>query len=59
VALGSVYPRKRPLDLAKAVVTLSRSHKLICSFIGDLSHIKAYGNEIKEYLTDYSDLMSY
>ena len=59
VALGSVYPRKRPLDLAKAVVTLSRSHKLICSFIGDLSHVDAYGNEIKEYLTDYSDTLKW
>jgi len=59
VSLGSVYPRKRPLDLAKAVISLSGTHRPVCSFIGDLSHTHVFGDEIQEYLTDYSDTLKW
>lgn len=39
VFLGSIYGRKRPGDLAKAVALLAQQHPVRCTFIGDTHHM--------------------
>jgi glycosyltransferase involved in cell wall biosynthesis len=43
VFLGSIYGRKRPGDLAKAVAMLSQQHMVRCTFIGDTNHMNTLG----------------
>ena len=46
VCLGSVIPRKRQGDLAKAVAHLIRhGHSLVCELIGDIGHLDSLGQE--------------
>lgn len=48
VSVGSVYPRKRPLDLAKAIVNLNKKLDITCDFIGDKQHFSMLGEDALE-----------
>jgi glycosyltransferase involved in cell wall biosynthesis len=43
VCVGSVYGRKRPLDLARVVCRLAEEFAVECAFIGDLTHAESMG----------------
>ena len=53
VCLGSVYGRKRQLDLAKAILAMSLSDVVEGYFIGDLAHARTLGPEIEQYLVGW------
>ena len=59
VSLGSVYPRKRPLDLAEAVVALSERTDLRATFIGDLSYASKLGARFDELKEQYPELLTW
>ena len=53
LTIGSVYPRKRQLDLANAVINLSKKYLITCTFVGDLNNANAYGPNFSKYLNQY------
>ena len=57
--LGSVYSRKRPLDLAKATINVAQRHNVQCNFIGDLSHTGTLGPEAEKYLNKYTTILKW
>ncbi len=59
VSLGSVYQRKRPLDLAEAVVGLSAPRRARCSFIGDLSHANTLGTAFCRYRDEHAGTLKW
>lgn len=49
ISIGSVYPRKRQLDLAMAVIQLSSRRAIECSFLGSLKDAGAYGPQARHF----------
>lgn len=57
LCVGSVYPRKRQMDLARAAVTLAARRRVICTFVGDLAHADAFGSTARELLHGHPDVL--
>jgi len=49
ISIGSIYPRKRQLDLAGAVINLSKRHEVECFFLGSLKNAGAYGPQARHF----------
>lgn len=59
VCVGSVYGRKRPLDLARAAVRLSQHRAVRCSFVGDLTHAAALVPRFDEFRLHPSGILQW
>ena len=59
VCLGSVYPRKRQSDLAQAVVNLSKSHTIECTFIGSLDQAYLFGTQFNDYFKAHDQCLKW
>lgn len=57
VSVGSVYPRKRPLDLAKAIINLNKKIAIECDFIGANRNFAALGEGALEIAERHSDIL--
>lgn len=53
VCIGSVYGRKRQMDLARAVVEIAKRRRIECFFIGDLDHVATFGDDARSLLNDH------
>ncbi|MES2979278.1 MAG: glycosyltransferase family 4 protein [Pseudomonadota bacterium] len=59
ISVGSVYPRKRPMDLARAIVNLNKKLKISCSFVGDNSNFSMLGEEALDISTNNSEVLEW
>lgn len=59
VCIGTVYGRKRQLDLAKAIVNLSSTYPIHCTFIGDLAASETLGPQVHQYLTQFPEQLTW
>jgi glycosyltransferase involved in cell wall biosynthesis len=55
--IGTVYPRKRQLDLAEATIKLSKKYPISSTFIGDLSKAGLYGPKFDSYRHQYPEIL--
>jgi glycosyltransferase involved in cell wall biosynthesis len=57
VCVGSVYARKRQMDLAAAVVDIARRRPIVCSFIGELDRADSFGESAKPFLEGHREML--
>ena len=50
INVGSVYARKRQIDLAKVIEKIAQDTAISCKFIGDLQHANTFGPEFIGYM---------
>ena len=59
VSLGTVSGRKRPLDLARAVINLSANYELHGTWVGDLSYADSLGPAFEDIKARYPSLLTW
>lgn len=59
ICVGSVYARKRQLDLANALVGLSQRYAVQGTFIGSLAHLSSFGENTESYIRQHTDVLNF
>jgi len=52
ISVGSLVPRKRPMDLARACIELSGRRDISCRLVGNIDHFSTLGAEAERVLYD-------
>ena len=57
--IGSVYPRKRQIDMARALVNLASQYPIHGDFVGDLTYIGRWSDTEADFITGPHDCLTW
>ncbi|MBR7801748.1 glycosyltransferase family 4 protein [Undibacterium fentianense] len=59
ICLGSVYSRKRQLDLAQAILIVGKKYKIKGRFVGSLKNVDTFGPVIQDFLHKFPSVLEW